>query len=179
MALSQKQKREIKQLANNLRERADNLSHSPPSPTIINILPYDISKKVTLWLLEEKSSIGRKVENDFNTLDQTHAEYESWRYKVVSKDNEEEFQIVVDCLVWTLNDLADTLDFVTDKKKKKKVGRPPNPKIARRNKKMLEAWETGYYKRYKDLAKAFRLQTADAARKGVRRAKAERDKSVQ
>ncbi len=59
-------------------------------------------------------------------------------------------------------------DRRTPTRKKKKRGRPPDPVIARRDKKMLEAWQTGQYRTYAELADAFDVPSGDAARKAVR-----------
>lgn len=54
-------------------------------------------------------------------------------------------------------------------KKPTRKGRPRDPKVADRNKKMMEAWESGLHKTYADLGRAFGVKE-DVARKAVRNA---------
>ncbi len=50
-------------------------------------------------------------------------------------------------------------------------GRPPDPEVAKRNKRMREAWSTGCYRTYEELGTAFRTgkDTARRVAKGVRK----------
>jgi hypothetical protein len=98
----------LEKAANELKKSANNLSCTPPSATKIQLLPSWFYKKVIL-LLHAKTNMGAKFEKDFTALDKLNAEYESWRGKTLTEDNEEEFIILVDSLKGALYDLADTL----------------------------------------------------------------------
>jgi len=115
----------IEQLAANLKKWADNLSYSPPSPTIITILPYSEHKKVILWLLSEMPAVGQRVEKDFNELYKTHLKVDSWRGKAITEDNEEEFTILVDSLKGALYDLEETLQQIADRARKELSSEKP------------------------------------------------------
>ena len=62
---------------------------------------------------------------------------------------------------------------------KKKPGRPKDPNTAKRDQRMLDAWETRRYRTFGELAREFGLPSADAARKAVDRAKAKRDRKIE
>ena len=62
------------------------------------------------------------------------------------------------------------------KSKKKKRGKPADPNIAQRNKKLLEAWEAGHYSTYAEIAREFDMPSADAARKAIAQEKRRQNK---
>lgn len=99
------------EIAKKLENWADNLSYDPPSATKVKLTPSWRYKKLILLLLM-KTNVGAKVERDFDALDKLHAEYESWRGKSITEDNEEEFTILVDSFKGTLYDLAVTLQQI-------------------------------------------------------------------
>lgn len=74
-------------------------------------------------MLCAKTKLGAKVTNDFAELDQLHQEYENWRAKTLTEDNEEEFRLLIDSLKDTLYDLADTLKQIAEKAKKERKRR--------------------------------------------------------
>ncbi len=61
-------------------------------------------------------------------------------------------------------------------KRKAKRGRKPNPEIARRDRKMLEAWNTGHFRTFQELAREFDLPSDDAARQAITREKRRQNK---
>lgn len=105
--------KKLEKWADQLKNWADNLSYNLPSATKIELTPSWRYKKVILLLLM-KTNVGAKVKRDFDALDKLHAEYESWRGKAITEDNEDEFRILVDSLKGTLYDLADTLQQIAD-----------------------------------------------------------------
>jgi hypothetical protein len=56
--------------------------------------------------------LGQRVDREFCELDERVQEYESWRCKDITEENELDFRIAVDCLKGTLYDLAKTLTCV-------------------------------------------------------------------
>jgi len=109
--LTQKEIKQIEQFSNELKKWADNQSYNPPCATKVQLTPSWRYKKVIL-LLCAKTNIGAKVENIFTELDQLHQEYESWRAKTLTENNEEKFRTLVDCLKGTCYDLADTFQQI-------------------------------------------------------------------
>ncbi len=101
----------ILEVAEKLKDWADNLSYNPRSTTKVQLSPNWRYKKVILLLLE-KTNVGAKVQSDFAELDRLHQEYESWRGRAITQDNEEQFEILVDSFKGTLYDLADTLQQI-------------------------------------------------------------------
>ena len=138
-------------IAKKLEKWADNLSYDPPSTTKIELTPSWRYKKVILLLLM-KTNVGAKVERDFDALDKLHAEYESWRGKAITEDNEEEFTILVDSLKGALYDLSDTLQQIAQNareelrsEKPAEIGRNTTPAKLER-----ESW---YWKLYEKTLK--------------------------
>lgn len=115
MALTANQIAVIEQIATNLKIWADNLSYSPPSPTIITILPYSEHNKVILWLLSEMPAVGQRVEKDFDELYKMHQKVDSWRGKAITKDESDEFQMLVDQIKGVAYDLVATLQQTAQK----------------------------------------------------------------
>lgn len=121
--LTQKEIKQIEQFANELKKWADNQSYNPPCATKVQLTPSWRYKKEIL-LLCAKTKIGAKVENAFIELDQLHKEYESWRAKTLTEDNEEEFTILVNSLKGTLYGLSDTLNQIAEeaiKERKRRI----------------------------------------------------------
>jgi succinate dehydrogenase flavin-adding protein (antitoxin of CptAB toxin-antitoxin module) len=119
--LTQKEIKQIEQFANELKKWADNLSYKRPSHTKVTLTPNSRWRyKKEILLLCEKTNLGAKVEKDFTELDQLHQEYESWRAKTLTEDNEENFRTLVDCLKDTLWDLADTLNQIAQMARKER-----------------------------------------------------------
>jgi len=106
--LTQKEIKQIEKLAIVLKKYADNQSYNPPSRTKVQLSPTRRYNK-EIFLLCVKTKIGANVEKGFTELDRLHKEYESWRAKTLTEDNEEKFRTLVDCLKGTRYDLADTL----------------------------------------------------------------------
>ncbi len=119
MKLMKDQIEAIKKSADELKKWADNQSYNPPCATKVQLSPSWCYKNEILLLLE-KTNIGAKVERDFDALDKLHAEYESWRGKALTEDNEEEFTILVDGLKGILYDLSDTLQQIAEKARKER-----------------------------------------------------------
>jgi hypothetical protein len=109
--LTQKEIKQIEQFSNELKKWADNQSYNPPCATKVQLTPSWRYKKEIL-LLYTKTNIGAKVEKDFAELDQLHQEYESWRAKSITEDNEDKFRTLVDCLKGTLYNIADTFQQI-------------------------------------------------------------------
>jgi hypothetical protein len=109
----------IRDVAEKLKSWANNLSYTPQSATKIQLSPSLCCKKVILSLCAEPN-IGAKVDKGFTALDELHAEYESWRGKALTEDNEEEFTILVDGLKGALYDLSDTLQQIAEKARKER-----------------------------------------------------------
>lgn len=109
--LAQKEIKQIEKVAIELKKCADNQSYNAPCATKVQLTPSWRYKKEIL-LLCAKTKMGDKVENAFTELDQLHKEYESWRAKTLTDDNEEKFRTLVDCLKGTRYDLADTLQQI-------------------------------------------------------------------
>jgi hypothetical protein len=119
MNLRKEQIEVIEKAADELKKWADNLSYTPPSATKVGLTPSWRYKKEILLLLA-KTNIGDKVERDFDALDKLHAEYESWRGKALTEDNEEEFTILVNSLKGTLYGLADTTQQIAEEARKER-----------------------------------------------------------
>ncbi len=117
--LTQKEIKQIERFANELKKSADNQSYNPPCATKVQLTPSRRYKK-EIFLLCAKTKIGAKVENAFIELDKLHQEYESWRAKTLTEDNEEKFRTLVDCLKDTLWDLADTLNQIAENERKER-----------------------------------------------------------
>jgi hypothetical protein len=66
--------------------------------------------------------------------------------------------------------LKENAGDVGQAKRRKKAGKKRDPKIAARNLKMMEAWDTKQYSTYAELGQAFKC-SAEAARKGVGQAR--------
>mgnify|MGYP001068232195 CR=1 FL=1 len=111
MNLTKDEIKQIEQAADGLKKRADNQSYNPPSATIVQLSASWRYKQLIL-LLCAKTNLGAKVERDFTAINKLHAEYESWRGKTLTEDNEEEFTILVDSLKGTLYDLSETLHCI-------------------------------------------------------------------
>jgi len=103
--LAQKEIKQIENVAIELKKCADNQSYNAPCATKVQLTPRLRYKKEIL-LLCAKTKMGDKVENAFTELDQLHQEYESWRDKTITEDNEEKFRILVNGLKGTLYDLV-------------------------------------------------------------------------
>jgi len=114
--------RQIEKAASELKKCADNQSYDPPCATKVQLSASWRYKKVILLLLM-KTNIVAKVERDFDALDKLHAEYESWRGKAITDDNEEEFTILVDSLRGILYDLSETLQHIAQDAKKERKRR--------------------------------------------------------
>lgn len=117
MKLTKKEIKRIELVSIELKKWVDNQSYNLPSVTKVQLMPSSRYKKVTLLLCA-------KVEKDFAELDQLHQEYESWRAKTLTEDNEEEFTILVDSLKGTLYGLSDTLNQIAEeaiKERKRRI----------------------------------------------------------
>jgi hypothetical protein len=124
MQLTQYEIKQIEKAADALKKWADNQSYNPPPATKVELTPSWCYKKVIMLLLG-KANIGSKVEKDFAALDKLHEEYESWRSKSITEDNEEEFTILVDSLKGALYDLADTLWQIAQSAREELVSEKP------------------------------------------------------
>jgi len=124
MNLTEDKIKQIKVAAADLKKSADNLTYNPPSTTKVQLSPSWRYKKVIL-LLRAKTNVGAKVEKDFAELDRLHQEYERWRGKAITEDNEEEFMIMVDSLKGTLYDLADTFRQIAQIAREELVAEEP------------------------------------------------------
>ena len=106
MKLTENEIEAMEQTADELKKCAHDLSYAPPSTTKVQLTPSWRYKKVIMLPLQ-KTNMGAKVEKQFAELDQLHQEYESWRAKSITDDNEEEFTILVDIFKGTFYDIAD------------------------------------------------------------------------
>jgi len=122
--LTQNEIKQIEQFANELKKWSDNQSYNPPCTTKVQLTPSRRYNKEIL-LLCAKTKIGAKVENAFIELDQLHKEYESWRAKTLTEDNEEKFRTLVDCLKGTRYDLADTLQQIAQIEREELISEKP------------------------------------------------------
>lgn len=113
MPLTKDQIELIEKKTEELKIWADNQSYSLPCATKVQLTPSWRYKEVIMVLLE-KTSIGAKIEKDFVELDQLHQEYESFRGKSITEENEEELRMLVDSLKGTLYDLAETLQQIAE-----------------------------------------------------------------
>ncbi len=109
--LTQKETKQIEHFAIELKKWSDKQSYNFPSRTKVQLSPTRRYKK-EIFLLCAKTNLGAKVEKYFAELEQLHQEYESWRAKTFTEDNEEEFHLLIDSLKGTLYDLADTLNQI-------------------------------------------------------------------
>lgn len=115
MKLTKEQIKIIEKTADELKVLADNLSYSPPCATIIQFPPSWCYNKEKLLLLEKtNTNIGDKVERDFAEADKLQQEYESWRDKDITEDNEEEFTLLIDSLKGALYELSDNLHQIAE-----------------------------------------------------------------
>lgn len=113
MKLTKKEIKQIDQFSSELKNWADNQSYKRPSPTKVKLtISSSWRYKKEILFLCEKTNVGAKVGKDFTELDQLHQEYENWRAKTITEDNEEEFRLLIDSLKGTLYDLADTLNQI-------------------------------------------------------------------
>lgn len=119
MKLTKDQIEAIGKATDELKKWADNQSYNSACATKVQLSPSWRYKKIIL-LLHAKTNIDDKVERDFDALDKLHAEYESWRGKAITEDNEEEFTILVDSLKGTLYDLAETLQQIAQNVRKER-----------------------------------------------------------
>jgi len=117
MSLTQHEIKEIEQVAFELKKWAHDLSYAPPSITKVQLTPTRRYKKVIMLVLA-KTNAGAKVEKEFAELDRLHQEYESWRGRSITEDNEEDFTILVDSIKGSLYDLADTLQQLAESARK-------------------------------------------------------------
>lgn len=108
MALTPDEIKSIEQVATSLKRWADNLSYEY-SPTLIRIGPRLGQDKVALWLLREMPAVGKKVEKDFNVLDEIIGEINSWCGKTITEDELVEFDNLVDTLKGAAYELVETL----------------------------------------------------------------------
>jgi len=122
MKLTQNEIKQIEQVTIELKKWANNLSYNPPSTTKVQLSPIWRYKQLIL-LLSAKTNIGVKVEKDFAELDQLHQEYERWRGKSITEENEEELTIVFGSLKGTLYDLSETLQQIAGKARKERKRR--------------------------------------------------------
>lgn len=124
MMLTQNEIKQITQAATKLKKWVDNLTYELPSAKKVQLMPSWRYKKAIL-LLCAKTNVGAKVVKDFAELDVLHQEYESWRAKTLTEDNEEKFRTVVDRLKGTLYDLADTLQQIAQISRKELSAETP------------------------------------------------------
>jgi len=122
MKLTKNEIEAIEQAADELKKWADNQSYNLPCATKVRLTPTWCYKKEIL-LLCAKTNIGAKVEKDFAAIDKLHAEYESWRGKAITEDNEEEFTILVDSFKGVFYDLSDTLQQIAEEARKERKSR--------------------------------------------------------
>jgi hypothetical protein len=111
MQMTKEQIKVVEKLADELMKCVNNQSYRAPSATIIQLTPSRRYREEMLILLEN-TNIGAKIERDFNALDKLHEEYESWRFKTITEDNKEEFELLVDSIKGALYDLSDTLNWI-------------------------------------------------------------------
>ena len=124
--LAQKEIKQIELVSIKLKKWADNLSYKLPYPTKVTLTPSSRWRyKKEILLLCAKTKMGDKVENAFTELDQLHKEYESWRAKTPTEDNEEKFHTLVDCLKGTRYDLADTLQQIAQIEREELISEKP------------------------------------------------------
>jgi hypothetical protein len=119
MNLTKDEIKQIEQTADQLENWSDKLSYNPPCATKVELTPSRRYKEI-ITLLLEKTNIGAKVEKDFAALDKLHQEYEGWRSKSITEDNEEEFTILIDSIKGTLYDLAETFRQITEEARKER-----------------------------------------------------------
>jgi len=112
MNLTKDEIKQIEQTADQLENWSDKLSYNPPCATKVELTPSRRCKEI-ITLLLEKTNIGAKVEREFDALDKLHQEYEGWRSKSITEDNEEEFTILIDSIKGNLYDLAETFRQIT------------------------------------------------------------------
>ena len=120
--LTQKEIKQIEHFAIELKKRSDKQSYNFPSRTKVQLSPTRRYKK-EIFLLSAKTNLGAKVEKYFAEHEQLHQEYESWRAKTFTEDNDEEFRTLVECLKGTLYDLADTLNQIAENERKERSQR--------------------------------------------------------
>ena len=119
--LAQKEIKQIEKVSIELKKWADNLSYKRPSPTKVTLTPSSRWRyKKEILLLCAKTNLGAKVEKDFTELDHFHQEYESWRAKTLTEDNEEEFNTLVTNLKGSLYDLANMLNQIAESERKER-----------------------------------------------------------
>lgn len=113
MRLTKAQIKIVEKTADELKLQADNQSYSPPCATIIQF-PMSWRFKNEILLLLMKTNIGAKVESGFANIDKQQQEYENWRGKVITENNQEEFTLLVDSLKGALYELSDNLHQIAE-----------------------------------------------------------------